>query len=115
MKHILLLILILNFCNLFASDSTSYLLSNRAVSLSIGSQKEYDTYLSPLIYKGVSFSISSERLKYFTPKSQNFSMFSEGVFKIGVVNNPAKTASMIPFLIRYFWGAHNDAGLDILF
>ena len=93
--------------NLWAeTESPRYLLSNKAISVGIGSQREYDTYLSPLLYKGSGFTLMSERLKYFSLYSDKFSWYGEGSFWVGLLENPAGNATMIPFLFRYFWGAH---------
>jgi hypothetical protein len=83
-----------------------YLLSNKAVSVGIGLQTEYDSYLSPLLYKGSGFTLMSERLKYFSLRSDKLSWYGEGNFQFGLLNNPAKNGTMIPFTFRYFFGVH---------
>ncbi len=88
------------------TENPRYSLSNRAVLIGIGSQKEYDSYLSPLLYKGTGFTLMSERLKYFSLHSDKFTWYSEGDFQVGFLDNPAKNATMVPFLLRYFWGSH---------
>ena len=87
-------------------ENPLYLLSNKAVSIGIGSQREYDTYLSPLLYKGTGLTLMSEQLKHFSRRSNKFSWYSEPTFRIGLVENPAKNATMIPFSLRYFLGMY---------
>ncbi len=92
---------------IFAQDETPrYLLSNKAVSVGIGSQTEHDSYLSPLLYKGSVFTVMSEQLKFFSLRSNKFSWYSEFDFQIGALENPAQSAVMLPFTLRYFFGVH---------
>ena len=83
-----------------------YLLSNKAISIATGSQREHDSYLTPLLYRGSGYTLMSERLKYLSLDSDKFSWYNEGIFQIGLLENPAGNASMTPFLLRYFFGAH---------
>lgn len=104
-KIILLFLLSFHFVSK-AEENPLYLLSNKAISFGIGSQKEHDSYLSPLLYDGIGFTIMSERLKYFSLRSNKISRYNEGNFQFGFVDNPARNSSMIPFTLRYFWGIH---------
>jgi len=112
MKRLFLFLLLLMFSvNLWSeteteTESPRFLLSNKAVSVGIGSQKVHDSYLSPLLYKGSEFTVMSERLKYFSLRSDNYSWYSELNFQLGLLDNPAQSATMIPFVLRYFWGTH---------
>ena len=107
-KSIFLYLSLFSFSvNLLAEGETPrYLLSNKAVSVGIGSQREYDSYLSPLLYEGSGFTLMSERLKYFSLRSDKLSWYSEGNIQLGLLNNPAKSGTMIPFTFRYFFSVH---------
>jgi hypothetical protein len=83
-----------------------YSLMNHALSVGIGSMHEYDSYLSPLLYKGSGFTLMSERLKYFKPDFDKLSWFSEAVFQIGTTENPARNTNMFPLYFKYFIGVH---------
>ena len=106
LKAIFLFLLLFSFHLAAETESPRYLLSNKAISIGVGSLKEYDSYLSPLLYKGTGFTLMNERLKYFSLRSDKFSWYGEGIFQVGFLENPAKSATMVPFLLRYFWGSH---------
>ena len=106
LKITFLFLLLFPFYLMAEGESPRYLLSNKAISIGSGSQREYDSYLSPLLYEGSGFTLMSERLKYFSLRSNKFSWYSEGNFQIGLLDNPAQSATMMPFTFRYFFGVH---------
>jgi len=108
LRSIFLLLFLFTFLfNLWAEiENPRFLLSNKAISIGIGSQREHDSYLTPLLYNGSAFTLMSERLKYFSLRSDEFSWYSEGNFQVGLLENPAGTATMMPFALRYFLGSH---------
>jgi len=106
LKTIFLFLLLFPLYLTAETEPPRYLLSNKAISIGIGSQREHDSYLTPLLYRGSGYTLMSERLKYFSLNSDEFSWYSEGIFQVGLLENPARNASMTSFLLRYFWGAH---------
>ncbi len=79
---------------------------NKTTSLGVGSANVYDTYLSPLEYKGTSFSFLHERISrtHFSDnkliKQQQFSL------NFTTSENPAKNATAYSFIGEYRLGAH---------
>ncbi|MCB9018289.1 MAG: DUF3316 domain-containing protein [Prevotellaceae bacterium] len=87
-------------------DSLNYRLTNRAVSLSLGAKREYDSYLSPLLYKGTGFSLMDERVSFLSKKLNNLSKYTEFDFSASVTDNPTNTASFLSMSLRGFSGVH---------
>lgn len=83
-----------------------FLMSNACTWLSAGRINMYDSYLSPLLYKGSSLSIGHERLKYYSERSDKFSQYMNLVVNLGLAENPAKNATMSKILFYYDYGAH---------
>lgn len=81
-------------------------LTNRAVTLSVGSWRSYDTYLSPLLYKGGGVKLMDERLKMMTRNYDKISRYSETNLSFATLSNPAETGSMLYFELQGLTGAH---------
>ena len=84
----------------------NYSLTNRAVTLSMGSWRAYDSYLSPLLYKGSGLKLMDERLKMMTKNYDKLSRYSETNLSFSSLWNPAETASMMYFTVEGVTGAH---------
>lgn len=88
------------------SDSEVFLMSNTCTWLSAGKNNMYDSYISPLLYKGSSLSLGHERLKYYSEHSDKFSQYMNFAVNLALAENPAKNATMSKFLFYYNYGAH---------
>lgn len=108
-----LLVTILSFYNsLFSQESDSIIVFprpvNKSTMLLIGHSNLYDTYLSPLEYKGTSLRVMNERmsrLPWF-----NRSLIKQQIIdlEVALADNPAKTASEYWFMLNYRLGAHHE-------
>lgn len=81
---------------------------NKSTMIAIGNADLYDTYLSPLKYKGTSIRIMNERmsrLSWFDGKIVKQQIFD---FQFAMGDNPAKTASEYWFMLNYRLGGHYD-------
>ena len=65
-----------------------------------------DTYLSPLLYKGIAIRYENDRLRYFTPRNDRLSQQSKVALILGTTTNPTSTASIIYIALNYGWGMH---------
>lgn len=97
------------FANQNESDSLSILLphpTNNATLIGIGHSNLYDTYLSPLEYKGVSFRLINERMKQKSWFKGRFTQQQTIEFEFATGQNPAKNAREYWFMLDYNWGGH---------
>ncbi|NDW17586.1 DUF3316 domain-containing protein [Dysgonomonas sp. 216] len=80
--------------------------TNNATSIAIGSSNLYDTYLSPLEYKGTSLRFLNERMKQIGWFNNRF--IRQQLFEVEVARaeNPAKNAREYWLLFGYNWGGH---------
>ncbi|HOI27402.1 MAG TPA: DUF3316 domain-containing protein [Paludibacteraceae bacterium] len=88
------------------TDSVGYHLTNRAVTLSIGNSRIYDSYLSPLLYKGSGISLMDERVSFLSKKLDYLSKYTEFACNADFTNNPSETASILGLSFRGFTGVH---------
>ena len=82
------------------------LITNNTFSFSIGSASMYDTYLSPLEYKGTSLRINYEQMRRTTWFDYKF--YKQQVFDVEIAkgDNPAQTASEYFLMANYRLGGH---------
>lgn len=92
--------------SLVSLPAYNFSLTNRAVTLSAGSWRTYDTYLSPLLYKGSGFKLMDERLKMMTKNYDRISRYSETNLSLATMLNPAETVAMLYFDVQGITGAH---------
>lgn len=96
--------------NVFTGDSlitiTPPLLTNNSFMFGIGSANMYDTYLSPLEYKGISFRIFNERMRRTT--WFNYRFYKQQIIDLEFAkgDNPAKNATEYWLLGNYRLGGH---------
>ena len=104
MKIRFLLLLSLASCVSFAQDKPS--LIYQSTLLGIGSTSIYDTYLSPLEYKGSNIGLIHERMKMtglFDGKVSSQHLFN---LELATTVNPAKTATNYMGSLEYGYGLH---------
>jgi len=82
------------------------LTTNNTITASIGSANMYDTYLSPLEYKGSSLRLNYEQMRRTT--WFNYRFYKQQVFDIELAkgDNPAKNVSEYWLLANYRIGGH---------
>ncbi len=91
--------------------------TNNTLSASIGTANMYDTYLSPLEYKGFSIHLMYEQMRRTTWFDYKF--YKQQLFEIDLSkgDNPSKNASEYWFLASYSLGGHyrvyNSNGLRV--
>lgn len=91
--------------------------TNNTLSVSIGTANMYDTYLSPLEYKGFSIHLMYEQMRRTTWFDYKF--YKQQFFEIDLAkgDNPSKNASEYWFLASYSLGGHyrvyNSDGLRV--
>lgn len=80
--------------------------TNNTLSASIGTANMYDTYLSPLEYKGFSVHLMYEQMRRTT--WFNYKFYKQQVFEIDFAkgDNPVKNTSEYWFLASYKLGGH---------
>lgn len=80
--------------------------TNNALSASIGSANMYDTYLSPLEYKGFSIHLMYEQMRRTTWFDYKF--YKQQIFELDLSkgDNPAKNVSEYWALLSYRIGGH---------
>lgn len=80
--------------------------TNNAISVGIGSANMYDTYLSPLKYKGFSARLNYEQMRETT--WFNYRFYKQQVFDLEFAkgDNPAKNATEYWLLANYRIGGH---------
>lgn len=88
------------------------LVTNNTISVGIGSSSMYDTYLSPLYYKGTSIRLTYEQMRRTT--WFNYKFYKQQVFDLEVADgdNPAKTAKEYWVLANYRLGGHYAVNYD---
>lgn len=107
----IILIISAMFCfsgtsSLYAQDDDKYYSTNKATSIGIGSSSMYDTYLSPLKYKGYSLRLLNERMKKRKWFNNNFTSQQLIELEFSSTENPAKNADEYSFLVAYTFGGH---------
>jgi hypothetical protein len=80
--------------------------TNNTISASIGTAGMYDTYLSPLKYKGLSIHLMYEQMRRTT--WLNYRFYKQQIFELDLAksDNPAKNASEYWGLLNYRIGGH---------
>jgi len=105
---IFILYSLFNTNTMYAQDNKIYYSTNKATSIGIGSSNIYDTYLSPLKYKGYSIRLLNERMKKRSWFNNNFTSQQLIELEFSSVDNPAKNANEYSFLLGYTWGGHHN-------
>jgi hypothetical protein len=87
-------------------DTVPPLTTNNTITASIGSANMYDTYLSPLEYKGTSIRLMYEQMRRTT--WFNYRFYKQQVLELDLAkgDNPAKNASEYWLLANYRIGGH---------
>jgi hypothetical protein len=80
--------------------------TNKATLIGIGSSSLYDTYLSPLTYKGTSIHLSHERMKKTSWMDGKLTRQQIINLEVAWTDNPAKNASEYSFMLDFNWGGH---------
>lgn len=88
------------------TDSTRYYSTNKATSFAIGNSNMYDTYLSPLKYKGTSFRLLDERMKRTSWFNHRFTRQQIIDLEFSSTNNPAGNAREYTVMGQYNLGGH---------
>lgn len=105
-------IICLTICNnLSAQENDSISLPhpvNKATLIGIGSSNLYDTYLSPLEYKGTSIRVFNERMSRLGWASDKFIKQQIIDLELAMAQNPAKTASEYWLMLNYRLGGHYE-------
>lgn len=87
-------------------EEKKYYSVNNSTSLGIGTANLYDTYLSPLEYKGTSYRLLNERMKKTSWFKNRFSWQQFIEVEFASIENPAKNAREYSLLAGYSWGGH---------
>lgn len=95
-----------NSVHVFSQEQPKYLSSNRATMIGIGSSNLYDTYLSPLSYRGTSIHLFHERMKKTTWMNGKFDRQQIINLELASTSNPAKNANELLFLLDLNLGGH---------
>lgn len=80
--------------------------TNNATLIGIGSSNLYDTYLSPLKYKGTSLHFLHERMKRTSWFDGKFNRQQVIELELAKADNPAKNATEYSLLFNFNWGGH---------
>ncbi|GAB6012333.1 DUF3316 domain-containing protein [Viscerimonas tarda] len=80
--------------------------SNNATLVGFGAMELYDTYLSPLKYKGTSFRLINERMKQMPWFDNKFVRQQTMGIELAQAENPAKNTTEYWLLFDYNWGGH---------
>lgn len=86
--------------------SSPPLLTNNTFMFGVGSANMYDTYLSPLEYKGTSLRLINEQMRRTTWFDYKFYKQQIIELEFATGDNPAKNASEYWFLLDYRLGGH---------
>ncbi|NDV67817.1 DUF3316 domain-containing protein [Dysgonomonas sp. 25] len=81
---------------------------NSATMIAIGNTNLYDTYLSPLKYKGTSIRVMNERMNRLSWFDGKFVKQQVIDLELAIGDNPAKTASEYWLMLNYRLGGHYD-------
>ncbi|HCO67560.1 MAG TPA: hypothetical protein DIT04_07380 [Dysgonomonas sp.] len=87
-------------------DNRRYYSVNNTTMVGIGTANLYDTYLSPLEYKGFSLRLLNERMKKTSWFNNKFSWQQFIEVEFASIDNPAKNANEYSLLAGYSWGGH---------
>lgn len=88
------------------TDSLRYYSTNKATSFAVGRANMYDTYLSPLKYKGTSFRIMDERMRRTSWFNHRFTRQQIIDLEVTSTENPAGNAREYSIIGQYNWGGH---------
>ena len=80
--------------------------TNTATLVGFGSSNLYDTYLSPLEYKGISARVMHERMKQTSWFNNKFPRQQIIEVEVAMAENPAKNAKEYWLLFDFYWGGH---------
>lgn len=83
-----------------------YYSTNRSTVVAIGSSNMYDTYLSPLKYKGTSLRIIDEQMKKTSWFHDRFTRLQLIDLEVNSTQNPAGNAREYSILGQFSWGGH---------
>jgi hypothetical protein len=97
-----------NIAILFAQEEGKMYSTNKATMIGVGSSNLYDTYLSPLQYRGLSLHLLNERMKKTNWFRGGFSTQQFIELELASADNTAGNASEYFFLLGYSWGGHYD-------
>lgn len=101
----LLLAAIGSYVQLTAQDTKPFS-TNKSTVFGVGSSELYDTYLSPLKYKGTSFRIMHEQMQKKAWFNNKFSKQQIIELAAGSAENPAKNATEYNLILDYKLGGH---------
>lgn len=87
-------------------DSVRYYSTNKATSFAIGNSSMYDTYLSPLKYKGISYRLTDERMKRTSWFDHRFTRQQVIDLEVSSTENPAGNVREYMIMGQYSWGGH---------
>lgn len=87
-------------------EKKKYYSVNNSTLFGIGTANLYDTYLSPLEYKGLSLRLLNERMKKTSWFNNRFSWQQFIEVEFSTIDNPAKNANEYSLLAGYSWGGH---------
>ena len=80
--------------------------TNNATLFGFGDASIYDTYLSPLKYKGTALSLTNERSKQMSWFNSKFVRQQTIGVNFAAAESPAKNVREYWFLLDYNWGGH---------
>lgn len=88
------------------SDSIRFYSTNKATMIGVGSANLYDTYLSPLKYRGTSWQLLDERMKRTSWFNHKFTRQQTININVCTTDNPAGNAREYAIMGLYMIGGH---------
>nr|WP_297161999.1 DUF3316 domain-containing protein [uncultured Dysgonomonas sp.] len=101
-----LAVCLLSSNSLYAQSEDKITSTNSATLIGIGNSNLYDTYLSPLKYKGTSLHIFNERMRKTSWFNNKFTRQQLIDLEITKTDNPAGNATQYSVLLGYSLGGH---------
>ena len=83
-----------------------YALRSSNTSIGLSTLSITDNYISPLPYSGIGLKVATENGRLYSPYSDRLSVADRYKMDVGILSNPAGTASMLYFGFDYAWGMH---------
>lgn len=102
---IIILSSLLSSLVLFSQEKEHFSINN-ATLIGIGNSNLYDTYLSPLKYKGTSFHLLHEKMKKTSWFDGKFNRQQIIELDLAKADNPAKNATEYSLMFSFNWGGH---------